>query len=85
MPSTKAPAPTTSSTPPAAPAGSPTPPRLLLDITDAAKALDKSPRWLWGKTAPRGPIPYVPLGRNVKYDPRDLVAYIDAQKVRPAP
>jgi hypothetical protein len=55
--------------------------RLLLSIREAADQFDVCERTIWALTQPRGPIPCVKLGRLVKYDPRDLVAYIDAAKV----
>jgi excisionase family DNA binding protein len=43
---------------------------------EAAAILRVSARWLWGATA-RGEIRCVRLGRAVRYDARDLAAYID--------
>lgn len=57
-----------------------TQPDLLLRPRDAALALATSERKLWELTRPRGPIPCVRVGRSVRYDPRDLHAYIDAAK-----
>jgi hypothetical protein len=54
--------------------------RLLLIARDAAKALSVSERTLWGLTHPRGPIPVVKFGRAVRYDARDLAAFIDRAK-----
>ena len=47
----------------------------------AAKALEVSRRPLFDLTAPRGPVPCVRVGRSVRYDPRDIRAYIAANKV----
>ena len=55
------------------------PPRLLLRPTEAAEALALSPRLLWSLTA-KGDIPAVRIGRTLRYDPRDLIAWIDRQK-----
>lgn len=55
-------------------------PRLLLSVRDAASALAVSERSLWQYTRPRGSIPSVKIGGRVLYDPRDLTAWIDAQK-----
>jgi hypothetical protein len=60
--------------------------RLLLSSSDAARALSISPRMLWALTRPRGPIPVIRLGgrgataRALRYDLRDLVAWIDSLK-----
>ncbi len=53
--------------------------RLLLKPGDAAHALQISPRTLWSLTK-RRMIPCVKRGRIVRYDPRDLSSFIDAQK-----
>jgi hypothetical protein len=53
---------------------------LLLPLKNAAAALSVSQRTLWAMTSPRGPIPAIRLGRAVRYDVRDLTAYIDAAK-----
>jgi excisionase family DNA binding protein len=55
---------------------------LLLKPREAAKALSISERTLWELTD-HGKIPHVRIGRAVRYDPRDLQAWIDAQKDRP--
>jgi hypothetical protein len=60
-------------------AAEPMPP-LLLTSREAAKALSICERSLWGLTAPRGPIPAVRINRAVRYDPRDLAAFIDKVK-----
>ena len=54
---------------------------LLLTVAEAAKALAISPRTLWTLTK-RGDIQSVKIGRAVRYDPRDLHAWIDARKER---
>jgi hypothetical protein len=54
--------------------------KLLLTPPEAADALAASERTLWGMTYPRGPIPVVKLGRAVRYDVRDLIAFIDNAK-----
>jgi excisionase family DNA binding protein len=46
---------------------------------EAAEALKISERSLWDLTK-RGQIPVVRLGRSVRYDPRDLAAWIEQQK-----
>ena len=55
-------------------------PRLLLRGRDAAEALSVSPRKLWALTEPRGPIRCIRIGRAVRYDVRDLRAWINSQK-----
>ena len=55
------------------------PGKLLLTARDAARALAVSDRKLWSLKA-SGEIPCVRVGRAVRYDPRDLVAWIDRQK-----
>ena len=52
---------------------------LLLTPGDAAKALSIGTRTLWGLTK-RGEIPCVRIGRAVRYDPRDLAAWISKKK-----
>lgn len=55
-------------------------PLLLLDPIRAAQALSISPRTLWGLTR-SGDIPAIRVGKRlVRYDPRDLTAYIDARR-----
>ena len=57
-------------------------PRLLLKPDEAANALAICPRKLWALTD-RGDIPCLRIGRSVRYDPRDLTAWIDRQKAGP--
>lgn len=52
---------------------------LLLTASDAAGRLSISPRTLWTLTD-RGEMPVVRIGRAVRYDVRDLIAWIDANK-----
>jgi len=54
-------------------------PRLLLKYRDAALALQICERKLFdlGK---RGEIPVVRMGKSVRFDSRDIAAYIDAHK-----
>jgi len=54
--------------------------RLLLSAREAAKMLAISERTLWSITAPRGPLPCVRIGRVVRYDLRDLQAFINSRK-----
>jgi excisionase family DNA binding protein len=56
-------------------AAAPFPQSLLLNPADAAKTLSISPRTLWG-LPDRGEIPCIRIGRAVRYDPRDLMAWI---------
>ena len=62
------------------PAAITAPARLLLTPREAARAMAVSERTLWGWSEPRGPIPVVRIGRSVRYDYRDLVAFIDFAK-----
>jgi hypothetical protein len=60
-------------------------PRLLLTRREAAEALGVSQRFLWDLTAPRGPLPAIRLpgrgvSRSLRYDVRDLLAWIDSRK-----
>jgi excisionase family DNA binding protein len=55
------------------------PPELLLRPRDAARRLAISERKLWDLTA-RKAIRAVRIDRAVRYDVRDLEAYIAAQK-----
>jgi len=52
---------------------------LLLKPKEAATLLAISPRLLWSLTQ-SGDLPCVRIGRAVRYDPRDLTAWIDRQK-----
>lgn len=52
---------------------------LLLTTKQAAKALAISERTLWELTR-RGEIRRIKIGASVRYDPRDLQAWIDAKK-----
>ena len=54
---------------------------MLLTARQAAAALSISERTLWGLTV-RGELPVVRIGRAVRYDPRDLQAWIDRSKQR---
>jgi hypothetical protein len=65
---------------PSANGEAPKSPALLVDSREAARLLAVSERTLWSLTSPRGPIRSVRIGRSVKYDPRDLQAFVDAQK-----
>lgn len=51
---------------------------ILVDVNGACRLLGGvSPRWLWGQTEPRGPIPTVPMGtRRVLYRLDDLKKYV---------
>jgi excisionase family DNA binding protein len=53
---------------------------LLLRPKDTWKTLGLSERTLRTLTR-RGQIPCVRIGRSVRYDPADLRAWIDAQKI----
>ena len=53
---------------------------LLLRAREAAAAIALSPRKLWELTN-RGEIPCVRIGRAVRYDRRDLLAWIEHHKV----
>jgi predicted DNA-binding transcriptional regulator AlpA len=53
---------------------------ILLKPADAAKALAISPRKLWSLTVGRE-IPSVRIGKAVRYDPADLRAWIERQKI----
>ncbi len=64
------------------PATNSTPGAALLMIAQAAEYLGLCERTLWYRTAPRGPIPCVRIGRSVRYDRRDLDEYIESSKDR---
>jgi hypothetical protein len=53
----------------------------LLKTRAAAAFLSVSERALWGLTSPRGPIPAVRIGNSVRYDKRDLIAFVEGAKV----
>jgi excisionase family DNA binding protein len=52
---------------------------LLLSAREAAKALSVCEKTLWTLTQ-RGDIRVVRIGRAVRYDPRDLRAWIESAK-----
>jgi excisionase family DNA binding protein len=52
---------------------------LLLKPPEAAKVLRISERTLW-ELKKQGEIRHVQIGRSVRYDPRDLQAWIENQK-----
>jgi excisionase family DNA binding protein len=58
------------------------PPKLLLRPRDAARALAVSERTLWTLTR-RGSLRCVRIGRAVRYDVRDLDAFIATAKGAP--
>ena len=53
--------------------------RLLLNPRDASKALAICERTLW-KLMDDGDLPCLRIGRSVRYDQRDLIAFIDRCK-----
>jgi excisionase family DNA binding protein len=53
--------------------------RLLWTSREAAQALRISERKLWGLTA-SGEIPFVRIGRSIRYDLKDLIRWIDERK-----
>jgi predicted DNA-binding transcriptional regulator AlpA len=55
------------------------PETLLLKSRDAARAMSISERKLWSLTT-SGEVRCVRIGRSVRYDPRDLRAWIDECK-----
>jgi hypothetical protein len=55
---------------------------LLVTKPAAARLLNICDRTLQTLTAPRGPIACVRIGRSVRYDPRDLIAWINASKTQ---
>jgi len=57
---------------------------LALSPREAAQTLSVSEKTLWSLTQPRGPIPAARFRRMVRYDVRDLLAFLDAQKDTPA-
>jgi excisionase family DNA binding protein len=54
-------------------------PRLLLRPREAAQALSISERSLWALTN-AGDIPAVRINRSVRYDPQDLLRWIESKK-----
>ena len=58
--------------------------QLLVTTDAAARLLGMSRRWLTGAVA-RGEIPAVRCGRSVRFDVRDLEAYITAHKSAGSP
>jgi excisionase family DNA binding protein len=54
--------------------------KLLLTPREAARMLSICEKTLWSLTK-RGEIPAVRIGRAVRYDPRDLAAWIKSAKI----
>ena len=52
---------------------------LLLTSIQAAKALSISARTLW-QLKKDGKLPFVRIYRSVRYDPKDIAAFIENQK-----
>ena len=52
----------------------------LHDIASAAERLGVTERWMRRAVAERR-VPFVKVGRYVRFDERDLLAYIDRQRV----
>ena len=54
----------------------------LLTTEQAADFLGVSPATLVGwRFHARYPVPYIKIGHNVRYDPADLMAWIESRKV----
>jgi excisionase family DNA binding protein len=53
--------------------------QLLLTTDQASKALAISPRTLWSLTHRAG-LPFVRIGRLIRYEPADLAAWIEMKK-----
>jgi excisionase family DNA binding protein len=64
---------------PTAPTPTPVGEPKLLTARDAAKALAVCEKTLWTLTN-QGELPVVRIGRSVRYDPRDLSAWITRNK-----
>jgi excisionase family DNA binding protein len=56
---------------------------LLYTLRETAQALRLGQRTTWGLIK-AGRIPAVKIGRALRIDPRDLMAFIDAQKAQAA-
>lgn len=56
----------------------------LLTLKQAAERLAVSERSVWGKTAPRGPIACVKIGRAVRYRATDLDSFVASHAIRPS-
>jgi excisionase family DNA binding protein len=53
--------------------------RMLVTPREAARMLSVCEKTLWTLTK-RGEIPVIRIGRAVRYDPRDLIAWIENSK-----
>jgi predicted DNA-binding transcriptional regulator AlpA len=53
----------------------------LWDAKKTSTFLGISQRTLWNLTTPRGGLACVKLGRNVRYNPKDLEAYVQSHTV----
>lgn len=55
--------------------------KLLIDTKEAAEFITVSPRTLWSLTFEREPgLPFVRVGRLIRYDPQDLREWISENK-----
>ncbi|QOV90572.1 helix-turn-helix domain-containing protein [Humisphaera borealis] len=55
----------------------------LMSSREAATFLAISPRTLW-TIVDRGELAAVKIGRSVRFDPADLIAFVERAKTRPA-
>ena len=55
-------------------------PRRLLDVEGAAEYLSVTPRFIRRLVAERR-VPFVKLGRHLRFDPSDLDRFVDAGRV----
>ena len=60
------------------------PKQLLLTQPEAAKFLNMCERKFWEEVH-AGKIPKIKIGRSVRFDVRDLLAYVDRLKEQPPP
>lgn len=62
------------------PATSTPAPKLLLTVRETCAAMSVCAKTLYTLTAPRGSLPAVRIGKAVRYDLRDIQAFIDGAK-----
>ena len=56
----------------------------LLDVAQTADRLGVTVRWVRRAIAERR-IPFIKVGRYVRFDPEELDAFVEANRVRPVP
>ncbi|HEY4261849.1 MAG TPA: helix-turn-helix domain-containing protein [Schlesneria sp.] len=54
-------------------------PAPLMNLKQVARVMNVSERTVWANSAPRGTIPVVPIGRSIRYCPREIQEWMKRQ------